>query len=63
MNLTEQYKVKLKPIKSDAEQFSFLMQGDIESMSKASSIYRNYDYLKSRVRQGNASCKDIASVN
>ena len=61
LNLTEQNNVKLKPIKSDAEQLALLMQGDIESMSKASSIYRNYDYLKSRVRQGNASCKDILS--
>lgn len=46
LKLTEQTKIKLKPIKMDNDQFLLLMNDDIESMNKASNIYNNYEYLK-----------------
>lgn len=64
LQLTEQTKIKLKPIKSDNEQFSLLMKNDFESMDKVSNIYRNYDYLKRLIIKTNSSgvdCRDILS--
>lgn len=38
-------KLKLKPIKSDNEQFVLLMTDNIQKMDKTSNIYINYDYF------------------
>lgn len=38
-------KLKLKPIKSDNEQFVFLMTDNIQKMGKTSNIYINYEYF------------------
>lgn len=46
LNLTEQTKLKLKPIKSDNDQLMLLMENDIQSMDRSSNIYSNYNYLK-----------------
>ena len=44
-NKQEKNKLKLKPIKSDNEQFIYLMSDQIDKMNKSSNIYINYDYL------------------
>lgn len=63
LKLTDQNKIKLKPIKSDNEQFILLMKGEVEAMNKSSNIYSNYEYLKSLIRKtvqgGEVSCEDI----
>lgn len=60
LKLTDQNKIKLKPIKSDNEQFILLMKGEVEAMNKSSNIYSNYEYLKSLIRKtvqgGEVSC-------
>lgn len=65
LKLTDQNKIKLKPIKSDNEQFFLLMKGEVEAMNKSSNIYSNYEYLKSLIRKtvqgGEVSCEDILS--
>lgn len=65
LKLTDQNKIKLKPIKSDNEQFILLMKGEVEAMNKSSNIYSNYEYLKSLIRKtvqgGEVSCEDILS--
>ncbi len=38
-------KLKLKPIKSDNEQFVFLMTNNIQKMDQTSNIYINYEYF------------------
>ena len=64
LKLTDQTKVKLKPIKSDNEQFLLLMKDDISSMDQNSNIYSNYQYLKTLLTKANANgneCRDILS--
>ena len=41
----EKNKLKLKPIKSDNEQFIYLMNNQLERMNKSSNIFINYDYF------------------
>ena len=41
----EKNKLKLKPIKSDNEQFLLLMNDQIKEMNKSSNIYINYEYF------------------
>lgn len=55
LKLTEQTKIKLKPIKSDNEQFLMLMNNDFQSIDRSSNIFINYDYLKNCIaRSDNA---------
>lgn len=49
LDLTDETKLKLKPIKSDNVQLNLLMKSSFEEMDKASNIYRNYEFLKTRV--------------
>lgn len=49
LDLTDETKLKLKPIKSDNVQLNLLMKSSFEEMDKASNIYRNYEFLKARV--------------
>lgn len=51
LDLTEQTKVKLKPIKSDNNQFLSLMNDEISAMDKKSGIYVNYLYFKGLVQK------------
>jgi uncharacterized protein with ParB-like and HNH nuclease domain len=44
----EKYKVKLKPIKSDSNQFLLMLNGKIEEMDEDSHIYLNYDNCRKR---------------
>ncbi|HEB9344585.1 DUF262 domain-containing HNH endonuclease family protein [Campylobacter coli] len=41
----EEFKIKLKPIKTDNEQFTMLLKND-ENVNKDSNIYRNYEFCK-----------------
>lgn len=64
LNLTEQTKLKLKPIKSDNDQLMLLMENDIQSMDRSSNIYSNYNYLKLLIQKAQTNgvdCKDILS--
>lgn len=64
LKLTEQTKIKLKPIKSDNDQLMLLMKNDIQAMEQSSNIYSNYDYLKTLIHKAHIigiSCKDILS--
>lgn len=64
LKLTDQTKVKLKPIKSDNDQFILLMKNDFKSIDVNSNIYINYDYMKKliqkEIEKGN-SIKEILS--
>lgn len=64
LTLTDQTKVKLKPIQSDNDQFVLLMKNDINSIDTNSNIFINYNYLKKLIQKeidkGN-SIKDILS--
>lgn len=44
----EEFKVKLKPIKSDNEQFLLLLKDNFEDMDEDSHIYKNYFICKER---------------
>lgn len=44
----EEYKVKLKPIKSDNNQFLFLLEDKQEDMDEDTHIYQNYNFFKER---------------
>lgn len=64
LKLTDQTKVKLKPIQSDNDQFVLLMKNDFKSIDVNSNIYINYDYMKKliqkEIEKGN-SIKEILS--
>lgn len=47
----EQYKVKLKPIKSDNDQFLALLAGKFDEMDKDGHIYKNYLLAKNRIQR------------
>ncbi len=61
----EKNKLKLKPIKSDNEQFLLLMNNKFESMNKSSNIYLNYTYfcdlIDEATRNNEISTKNILS--
>ena len=42
----EEFKIKLKPIKTDSEQFSMLLNGKVDSMDDETHIYQNYMLCK-----------------
>lgn len=62
LKLTEQSKIKLKPIKSDNEQLIHLLKNEFDIINKSSQIYLNYSYLKSlinnKINEG-MSCNEI----
>ncbi len=62
LSLDEQTKIKLKPIKSDNDQFLLLMKNDFFEMDKSSSIYINYSYLKSLLTKSMSSGLSIKDV-
>ena len=62
LSLDEQTKIKLKPIKSDNDQFLLLMKNDFPEMDKSSSIYINYSYLKSLLAKSISSGLSIKDV-
>lgn len=45
-NCSEEYKVKLKPVKTDNEQLLLLLNDQIEDMDKKSNVYKNYMKFK-----------------
>lgn len=45
-SVEDKNKLKLKPIKSDNEQFIYLMSNKLEKMDKSSKIYTNYEEFK-----------------
>lgn len=64
LKLTEQTKIKLKPIKSDNDQFLLLMNNELDNMDKSSNIYLNYNFMKLFIQKANSKgmdCKDILS--
>lgn len=64
LKLTDQTKIKLKPIKTDNDQFMLLMKNDYEGIDKNSNIFINYDYMKRLIQktiQNGMSVKDILS--
>lgn len=50
-SILEQNKLKLKPIKSDNEQFIYLMSNKIDKMDKTSNIFINYDLFKELIKK------------
>ena len=50
-SISEQNKLKLKPIKSDNEQFIYLMSNKIDKMDKTSNIFINYDLFKELIKK------------
>lgn len=58
----EKYKLKLKPIKSDNEQFLLLMYDKLEEMDKTSNIYINYNYFKELVSNSIKQGRDIKNI-
>lgn len=49
LDLSDETKLKLKPIKSDNIQLNLLIQNKYDEMDKSSNIYRNYEYFKNQV--------------
>lgn len=47
----EQYKVKLKPIKSDKDQFFALLENKDDELDKEGHIYGNYILAKNRIER------------
>lgn len=47
----EQYKIKLKPIKSDNDQFMSLLAGKFDEMDKDGHIFKNYMLAKTRIQR------------
>ena len=58
----EKNKLKLKPIKSDNEQFLLLMNNKVDEMDKSSNIFINYDYFKSLISKSIADGYEIKSI-
>lgn len=50
-DLSDETKLKLKPIKSDNIQLSLLMNNKLDEMDKSSNIYRNYEFFKTKIEQ------------
>lgn len=50
-NCKEEYKVKLKPIKSDQEQFLALLNDDPEGVNPKGHIWLNYKVCRSKIQQ------------
>lgn len=51
LKLTDQTKVKLKPIQSDNDQFVLLMKNDFKSIDTNSNIFINYEYIKKLIQR------------
>lgn len=49
LDLSDETKLKLKPIKSDNIQLNLLIKNKYDEMDKSSNIYRNYEYFKNQV--------------
>ena len=45
-NCSEEYKVKLKPVKTDNQQLLLLLDDQVEDMDKKSNVYKNYIKFK-----------------
>ena len=50
-NCEEEYKLKLKPVKSDNEQLVLLIKDRLEEMDRNSNIYKNYILFKGMIEQ------------
>lgn len=48
-SIEDKNKLKLKPIKTDNEQFLLLMSNKFEDMKKSTNIYQNYDLFKTLI--------------
>ena len=49
--LSEQNKLKLKPIKKDDEAFTKLLKNDFYNINQTSNIYRNYMFFKTKIAE------------
>ena len=58
----EKSKLKLKPIKSDNEQFLYLMANKLEQMDKTSNIYINYDYFVQLIKEAIENGYEIKNI-
>ena len=58
----EKNKLKLKPIKTDNEQFMLLMANKYDEMDKTSNIYINYNYFCSLIKQGQENEYEIKHI-
>ena len=47
----EKYKVKLKPVKTDNEQLTYLVKDKIDEMDRNSNVYKNYIIFKNLIEQ------------
>lgn len=61
-NKDEKSKLKLKPIKSDNEQFVLLMANKFELMDKSSNIYVNYEYFSELLEKSVMDGKEIKNI-
>lgn len=61
-SILEQNKLKLKPIKSDNEQFIYLMSNKIDKMDKTSNIFINYDLFKGLIKKSLENCYSIRNI-
>lgn len=64
LKLTDQTKIKLKPIKTDNDQLMLLMKNNFQDIDRSSNIFINYDYMKKLIAKANSkgiTTKDILS--
>lgn len=58
----EKYKVKLKPVKTDNEQLTYLVKDKIDEMDRNSNVYKNYIIFKNLIEQSLANGYDLADI-
>ena len=58
----EKYKVKLKPVKTDNEQLTYLVKDKIDEMNRNSNVYKNYIIFKNLIEQSLANGYDLADI-
>ena len=59
---SEEFKVKLKPIKSDNNQFTLLLEGKIDEMDEDTHIYHNFMLCKDRFERWAERCINPSQV-
>ena len=61
-SLEDKNKLKLKPIKTDNEQFLLLMSNKYDSMKKSTNIYQNYDLFRTLINKALADGYSIKNI-
>lgn len=58
----EKYKVKLKPVKTDNEQLTYLVKDKIDEMDRNSNVYKNYVIFKNLIEKSLTDGYDLADI-